>query len=80
MKKLLLVVALMALAAVVVIGGRWYIYVTNEESPYDEIGIDLNNMMPAPINKWGCAQLQSRFGAMLPPYGCQAGSDGRTWR
>lgn len=80
MKKLLQVVAMMAIAAVAVLGGRWYMYVTNTESPYDEIGINLNNAMPGSINKWGCDKLHATFGNVLPPYGCQAGDDGRQWR
>lgn len=54
-----------------VLGYKWYAYVTNTTSPYDEIGIDLNSMAPGPINAWGCAQLKTTFGARaIPPYGC----------
>ncbi|WP_313615478.1 hypothetical protein [Agrobacterium sp.] len=61
------------------IGFKWYKYVTNADSPYDEVGIELNSRMPGPINKWGCDKLHETFGNVLPPYGCQGGSDGRQW-
>lgn len=64
----------------VVIGFRWYRYVTNAESPYDEVGIELNSRMPGPINKWGCVTLHATFGGALPPYGCQDSADARKWR
>ncbi|MFN3500294.1 MAG: hypothetical protein ACK40A_18025 [Pannonibacter indicus] len=54
------------------LGFRWHQYVTNTDSPYDEIGITLNSYMPAPVNQWGCNQLKVNFGNQLPPYGCQA--------
>lgn len=59
---------------------QWHQYVTNKESPYDEVGIELNRYMPAPMQKWGCAQLKETFGnKALPPYGC-ADETGRAWR
>lgn len=61
------------------VGFQWYKYVTNTDSPYDEVGIELNSRMPGPINKWGCDKLHETFGNVLPPYGCQGGSDGRQW-
>lgn len=75
--KLLLVVVI---AVISVVGFRWHRYVTNTDSPYDEVGIELNSRMPSPLNTWGCNKLQATFGKVLPPYGCQAGSDGRQWR
>lgn len=72
--------AITIVLALVVFGGfRWYRYVTNEESPYQEVGIELNSRMPTPIRKWGCDRLHATFANMLPPYGCQAGDDGRSW-
>lgn len=71
--------AIMAIVFVVVFGYRWYAYVTNTDSPYDEVGIELNSRMPGPIKKWGCDKLHETFGNVLPPYGCQAGADGRVW-
>lgn len=73
--KLLLIAAI---AFIGFVGFRWYNYVTNTESPYNEIGIELNSRMPGPINKWGCDKLHKTFGNVLPPYGCQT-PDGRQW-
>ncbi|WP_244618812.1 hypothetical protein [Rhizobium sp. 18065] len=59
-------------------GFQWYRYITNTESPYQEVGIELNSRMPEPIRKWGCDRLHETFANTLPPYGCQAG-DGTSW-
>ncbi|WP_027668281.1 hypothetical protein [Rhizobium leguminosarum] len=72
MKKLVRLLLTIALAFVVFTGFRWYRYITNTDSPYDEIGITLDNAMPSPINAWGCAKLKTTFGSSLPPYGCAA--------
>lgn len=62
------------------IGQRYYAYVTNTKSPYDEVGIEINSYMPKLIRKWGCDKLQATFTGMLPPYGCQAeGGGARDW-
>jgi len=50
--KSLVRMALVIAVAVVVVGFRWYRYVANTDSPYDEVGITLNNAMPGPINSW----------------------------
>lgn len=60
-------------------GGQWYLYVTNTESPYDEVGIAINSRMPGVIRKWGCDQLQQTFKNALPPYGCQNLADPNRW-
>lgn len=74
----IVIVALIAFAALVLF--QWHSYVTNKESPYDEVGIELNRYMPAPMQKWGCDQLKETFGnKALPPYGC-ADETGRSWR
>lgn len=78
MFRLLRLVVLMAVVVAAVLGGYWYSYVTNSESPYQEIGIELNSRMPDPIRKWGCDKLHVTFAGALPPYGCATG-DGRTW-
>lgn len=78
MFRLLRLVLLMAVVIAAVLGFYWYSYVTNTESPYQEIGIELNSRMPDPIRKWGCDKLRSNFGGAIPPYGCATG-DGRTW-
>lgn len=81
MRKILTIAAAIVVGVALIAGFQWYKYVTNTDSPYDEIGIDLNNMMPGPINKWGCDRLRKTFGNVLPPYGCQAPEgDGRQWR
>jgi hypothetical protein len=66
-------VALVAVivAAVFVIGGRWYSYIAYADDPFDEVGIGLNQMMPTPIRDFGCAKLKQRFAdRTLPPAGC----------
>lgn len=80
MRRALQLLLTLVIAFVVIIGFRWYRYVTNVESPYDEVGIELNSRMPAPINEWGCAALHATFVDALPPYGCQDGADARKWR
>ncbi|KAB0680696.1 hypothetical protein [Aureimonas leprariae] len=60
------------------LGWKWYAYVTNTTSPYDEVGIELNNTVPQGMRDWGCARLQASFAGAVPPYGC-AGPDGG-WR
>lgn len=66
------------IAGVIFVGQRWYTYVTNKTSPYDEVGIQLNSAMPSPVRKWGCDQLHATFAKALPPYGCQS-DDGKSW-
>lgn len=78
MQKLVRVVCVILIAVVVVLGGRWYMYVGHSESPYDEVGIALNGYVPGPLREWGCHKMQSRFPDQLPPYGCGA-ADGRSW-
>lgn len=63
---------------VVVLGGYWFRYVTNTDSPYQEVGIELNSRLPEPMRKWGCDKLRSNFKGAVPPYGCSTG-DGTTW-
>lgn len=78
MMKLLRVVVLMIVVVGVVLGGFWFRYVSNTESPYDEVGIELNSRMPIPIRKWGCDKLHATFAGAIPPYGCSTG-DGTAW-
>jgi hypothetical protein len=77
-KKILSMVLVIVVAVGVTFGWRWYSYVSNTDSPYDEVGIELNSRMPLPLRAWGCGKLRSTFGAVLPPYGCST-EDGRTW-
>ncbi|THF54001.1 hypothetical protein [Allorhizobium terrae] len=80
MKRILRLIVVMAITALVIFGSRWYTYVTNTDTPYQEVGIDINSRLPGPLNKWGCDQLHKTFGTMLPPAGCQSEADSRQWR
>ena len=52
--------------------GYWVWYVTSADSQFTSPAMDLNNMMPAPLNRWGCDQLKKRFGDQRAPFGCTA--------
>lgn len=78
--RILRVLLIVLIAAIVMFGWRWYQYVSNTDSPYNEVGIELNSRMPGPINKWGCDKLQQTFANALPPYGCQSTADAKQWR
>jgi len=67
------------LLMIVGLGGYWLWYVTAAPSQFTSPAMDINNLMPGPINKWGCAQLQKRFGDQNAPFGCTAG-DYRSWK
>ncbi|KAA0111700.1 hypothetical protein CIW48_30605 [Methylobacterium sp. P1-11] len=62
-----------ALAGAGTIGWRWYSYVTAGDTPYDEIGIEVNRRLPEPLRSWGCQRIRERFPRAVPPYGCQPG-------
>jgi hypothetical protein len=63
------------IAVVIVTGGRWFAYIAYSNDPFDEVGVGLNMMMPAPLRQIGCARLKERFAQRtLPPAGC--GVDG----
>jgi hypothetical protein len=78
MRKLLAVLLGAVIAVVIVFGFTWYRYVSNTDSPYDEVGIAVNSHLPLPLREWGCAKLKASFASALPPYGCQA-ADGKAW-
>ncbi|MBP2547573.1 tetrahydromethanopterin S-methyltransferase subunit G [Neorhizobium galegae] len=59
--------------------GYWLWYVLASPSQFNSPGMDLNHMMPAPINRWGCERLQSRFGSERAPFGCTA-PDHMNWK
>lgn len=80
MKIILLIVVTSVVGLSVVFGGFYYRYVTNTDTPYDEIGITLNGWMPGPIKTWGCGKLQETFAEKMPPYGCEADGDSTAWR
>lgn len=80
MKQFITIIVTIALGLTIFLGGKWYLYVTNTESPYDEIGIELNSRLPGPINAWGCSRLRETFGNVVPPYGCQSALNAVMWR
>ena len=41
-------ILIVIIAGVIFFGQRWYSYVTNKTSPYDEAGMELNSAMPSP--------------------------------
>lgn len=79
MKKFLSVVLILVLVLLVMFGGLYYRYVNNTESPYDEIGITLNGIMPGPIRAWGCGKLRETFPNQLPPLGCAVEGNPTQW-
>lgn len=78
MRQVVVVLVAGVLAFILTTGGLWYRYVTNTETPFDEVGVEINSRMPAPLRKWGCDQLKKNFGRGVPPMGCDA-ADGRGW-
>lgn len=77
--KALSVLLVIVVAATAFLGVRWYVYMANTDTPYDEVGIEINSRLPTPLNRWGGDKLQATFGNVVPPYGCAA-SDGQSWR
>lgn len=59
--------------------GYWAYYVTSGPNAFDSIGMEINNLMPEPVNLWGCTQLEARFGGERAPYGCTA-DDYTSWK
>lgn len=66
---------------VIVVGvlGFWLWYVTSSPTQFQSPGMDINNLMPAPLNDWGCGQLKKRFGQDRAPFGCVA-ADYMSWK
>lgn len=69
----------MLLLIVVGVLGFWLWYVTSSPSQFQSPGMDINNLMPAPLNQWGCEQLKKKFGQDRAPYGCVA-ADYQSWK
>jgi hypothetical protein len=67
------------LLIVVAACGYWVWYVTSADSAFNTPGMEINSIMPEPLNKWGCDQLKQRFGNGGPPEGCVAG-DYTNWK
>lgn len=77
-KRLGMVVGVLLLIVVGVFG-FWLWYVTSSSTQFQSPGMDINNLMPAPLNEWGCDQLQKRFGQDRAPFGCVA-DDYTSWK
>lgn len=86
--KVVQIGAMMAVAFVGLVGGKWYYTAAMEKiDPQQgvygmdglEIWIDLNARMPAALRAWGCETLRAREREVLggqnslPPYSCQPG-------
>lgn len=65
--------------AIVLSLGYWAWYVTTSPTQFDQIGMEINNILPGPLNEWGCGELQKRFGNDRAPHGCTA-SDYTSWK
>jgi type IV secretory pathway TrbD component len=59
--------------------GYWLWYVTSAPSQFNQVGMEINNILPRSMNSWGCDQLQARFGHDRAPFGCTA-SDYTSWK
>jgi hypothetical protein len=68
--KYLWILPFVVIAVCGTFGAKYYNYVTNGQSPYDETGIALSGYMPSPVRVRGCVRLWERFPKALPPYGC----------
>ncbi|SEQ09140.1 hypothetical protein SAMN05428969_1918 [Devosia sp. YR412] len=64
---------------VIGIFGYWIYYATSAGDAFDSVGIEINNLMPEPLNSWACTQLYERFGDERAPYGCVA-EDFTSWK
>lgn len=74
--------AMLLLVILLIIGGifgYWLWYVTSAGSQFTSPAMDINNMMPTSLNRWGCDQLKKRFGDQHAPFGCTA-SDYTSWK
>ncbi|CAN5723392.1 hypothetical protein BH11PSE3_BH11PSE3_42140 [soil metagenome] len=77
-KRLRVSFAIMLVIAVGVVG-FWFWYVTSSSTQFQSIGMEINSVMPAQVNAWGCEQLKKRFGQDRAPSGCVA-DDHRSWK
>ncbi len=79
LRTIALLVFAIAAGLGITLGYRWYDYVANATSPYDEVGIEINSRLPESLRTWGCGRLKERFSRAIPPYGC-SDATGRSWR
>lgn len=77
-KRLQLFLGVLLLIVVGVVG-FWLWYVMSSPTQFQSPGMDINNLMPAPLNEWGCEQLKKRFGQDRAPFGCVA-ADYTSWK
>ncbi|NPD14004.1 hypothetical protein HOY34_02180 [Xinfangfangia sp. D13-10-4-6] len=68
-----------ALLVVIGIGCFWIWYVTSADNRYNSLGMEINAALPEALNKWGCEQLEKRFGDQPAPHGCTA-ADFTSWK
>lgn len=68
------------LLMVIGIFGYWVYYATSAGDAFDSIGIEINNLMPQPLNDWACTQLYQRFGNERAPFGCVSTEDWTSWK
>lgn len=78
LRGLLIVLAILVVMAAAVLG-YWLWYVTSAPTQYVQVGMEINNVLPKPLNEWGCDQLQKRFGDQNAPFGCVA-ADFKSWK
>lgn len=74
----IMVFLLIIVLAVVAVLSYWVYYAMAAQDAFDPIGIEINNLMPEPLNTWACEQLYTRFGDERAPFGCVA-DDYRSW-
>ena len=60
--------------------GYWIYYATSANDAFDSVGIEINNLMPEPLNDWACTQLYQRFGDERAPFGCVDTEDWTSWK
>lgn len=71
MLKVLSLVVGVSIGVAIFMVGQWYVFVTGTNNPHDDAGTQLNALMPAPMNRWGCDRLRERFPDTVPPEGCE---------
>ncbi len=59
--------------------GFWLGYLTTSPIQFQSPAMDINDMIPAPLNRWGCDQLKRRFGEDRAPFKCTA-ADHMSWK
>ncbi|MGL5012053.1 MAG: hypothetical protein ACRC6I_19470 [Paracoccaceae bacterium] len=72
-------VVLLTVFIVVAVVGYWLYYALAATNAFNSPGMDINNMMPEPLNAWACDRLQERFGDQNAPFGCVA-DDFTSWK